>query len=62
MMRFFVNEEVANTRFAICENCDSFDKENAMCKECGCFMKYKTKMTLSECPKGKWRKEECLLN
>jgi len=44
----------AHERYAICEKCPRFFKITAQCKECGCFMKIKTKMPDQECPLGKW--------
>ena len=49
-----VSEDVANGRFAICETCPSLLKVTSQCKECGCFMKLKTKLPAAVCPLGKW--------
>jgi hypothetical protein len=52
--RIFVSEEIATSRFSICQSCDQFLLESNRCKMCGCFMKYKTKVNLAKCPAGKW--------
>lgn len=55
---FFVNDETAEKRMAICRQCEFFKESTAQCTKCGCFMNYKSKMKSSECPVGKWKKEE----
>jgi hypothetical protein len=49
-----VSEEEATARMSICEECPSLLKATRQCKECGCFMKLKTKLKKAECPLGKW--------
>lgn len=49
-----VSEEQAISRYSICEQCPSLIKFTHQCKECGCFMKLKTKLEKAECPLGKW--------
>lgn len=44
----------ANERLAICFECDRFYKPTRQCKECGCFMKVKTRISTASCPLGKW--------
>lgn len=41
-------------RFAICQVCPRFFKPTGQCKECGCFMRIKTRMPDQACPLGKW--------
>ena len=41
-------------RIRICYRCDSFDIVTEKCKECGCFMRYKTKLKTAKCPLKKW--------
>lgn len=38
----------------ICSLCNSFDKENQVCQECGCWMKIKWYLPFVDCPLGKW--------
>ena len=45
-------------RYEICKSCPSFNKKFKLCKECGCFMPLKTKLTIADCPLGKWTVEE----
>ena len=46
--------EEASRRLEICEACPSLLRFTHQCKECGCFMKLKTKLSNAECPLGKW--------
>jgi len=46
--------ESARKRIDICEACPSLFKATKQCKECGCFMNLKTKLTQAVCPIGKW--------
>jgi len=48
------SEEEASARMAICEGCPSLLRVTHQCKECGCFMKMKTKLKTAACPLGKW--------
>lgn len=50
----FVSKEEQQKRLSICEECEFFEKVNGRCKQCGCFMKVKTKFNISECPVQKW--------
>lgn len=49
-----VAEDISSARYAICEACPSLLKATKQCKECGCFMKLKTKLAGAVCPIGKW--------
>ena len=49
-----VSEEEATARMRICEECPSLLRVTYQCKECGCFMKLKTKLKNAECPLKKW--------
>ena len=40
-------------RWAICQACPERTDANR-CKQCGCFMKLKTKIKAAKCPIGKW--------
>ena len=50
----YADEETANRRMAICEQCPRLLKTTKQCKECGCFMALKTKLQNATCPIGKW--------
>ena len=50
----FTTKEKAAERLNICKSCDRIIKVTLTCKECGCFMKVKTKLETSKCPKNKW--------
>ena len=45
----------ADDRLTICKSCDRFDHEKKQCKECMCFMEFKTLIPNVECPIGKWK-------
>lgn len=53
-------QEEINTRYQICLNCDSFDKQNSQCNICGCNINNKkifmNKLAWSDqqCPINKW--------
>lgn len=53
-----VPEEVSKERFKTCLKCPKLQHPLLTCSECGCFMKVKTKVSISECPLGKWGKYE----
>lgn len=48
------DEDIAQKRINICEVCPQLLKVTYQCKECGCFMKLKTKLKEAVCPLGKW--------
>lgn len=48
------SKEKAQKRYDICSDCELFDKAFGRCTSCGCFMKLKTTLEISKCPKGKW--------
>jgi len=50
------DEDIVNRRWDICKACPELTASNR-CKQCGCFMKVKTKIATSRCPIGKWEKE-----
>ncbi len=50
----FVDEETREKRYEICKSCDQLISLTAQCKECGCFMRLKTKLKPATCPLGKW--------
>ena len=50
------DEDIVNRRWDICKACPELTASDR-CKQCGCFMKVKTKIATSSCPIGKWEKE-----
>ena len=52
--KFNSDETLSTKRYEICEGCPRFFKITKQCKECGCFMPIKTKLTEAVCPLGKW--------
>lgn len=55
---FKKRKEISEQRLEICRKCDSFNHENSQCKECGCFMEYKTLLPYVSCPLDKWKEYE----
>jgi len=49
-----VPEETQQQRYAICTSCELLNTVTKTCAACGCFMKLKTKLPHSFCPKDKW--------
>ena len=48
------DRELIESRLAICNTCEFFNKRLAKCKQCGCFMKLKTTLRRASCPVHKW--------
>jgi len=55
-----VPESIQLQRLSICEACPHLNKALYTCKQCGCFMKLKTRLAAAECPleDKKWGKYE----
>tara|TARA_R100000742_G_C4272678_1_gene91965 strand:+ start:1281 stop:1604 length:324 start_codon:yes stop_codon:yes gene_type:complete len=51
---FFVSDEVLKKRITICQSCEHYDFEQHRCKECGCPLGMKAKISLESCPIGAW--------
>jgi hypothetical protein len=49
-----IDESHAEGRMAICRECPLLIKGLDQCKECGCFMQFKTKLEAAKCPLGNW--------
>jgi hypothetical protein len=49
-----VTEDVIQSRLAICRECDRFIKATQQCRECGCIMPLKTRLSNASCPIEKW--------
>tara|TARA_R110002020_G_scaffold154369_1_gene334006 strand:- start:2 stop:190 length:189 start_codon:yes stop_codon:yes gene_type:complete len=52
LKRKLISEDVDH-RWAVCQACPELTTTNR-CKQCGCFMKLKTKMKGAVCPLEKW--------
>lgn len=50
----YADKETAVSRAKVCNTCDRLFRATFSCKECGCFMKAKVKLTDATCPLGKW--------
>jgi predicted Zn-ribbon and HTH transcriptional regulator len=47
-------ESVVVIRLKTCDECPRLYRPTQQCKECGCFVKAKSRIKNSECPLGKW--------
>jgi hypothetical protein len=47
-------EEESEKRFNICLECPEIINTTKQCKQCGCFMRAKTKLKNATCPLNKW--------
>jgi hypothetical protein len=49
-----VDQDVADKRMSICNECEFIYPISKTCKKCSCIMTLKTKLPNAECPIGKW--------
>ena len=56
MNKFFVPNEVYEDRITICKSCIYYFKPTGTCKDCGCFMKIKARLSTMGCSQKKWEK------
>lgn len=49
-----VTQDVVDQRLSICQQCDRFIAKTSQCRECGCIMAMKTRVTIATCPLKKW--------
>ncbi len=49
-----VDPSIQENRLSICYACPLYNKESGQCMDCGCFLKIKTSLPSSRCPKGHW--------
>ena len=50
-------QDVALERERVCRMCPSLVYLTFSCKECGCFMKIKTRLAKMKCPLDKWKEQ-----
>jgi hypothetical protein len=50
----YIEKTESDKRMDICLSCPELIKLTQTCKECGCFMKAKTRLAEASCPIGKW--------
>jgi hypothetical protein len=53
-----VSQSIAVQRMKTCRACTDFISLTSMCKNCGCYMPFKTKLKGSVCPKDYWPSKE----
>jgi hypothetical protein len=56
MNKFFVPNEIYEERMSICKSCVFYFKPTGTCKDCGCFMKIKSRLATMSCSQKKWMK------
>jgi hypothetical protein len=49
-----LDNKAAIERAKVCASCERLFSPTWTCKECGCFMKVKTRVASASCPLGKW--------
>jgi hypothetical protein len=49
-----VDDEEYTNRMSICQSCDNYIHLTHQCRECGCVMNFKAKLSGSSCPIKKW--------
>lgn len=52
----FLHEKyaVADARLNVCKSCSEYVEATTQCKQCGCFMRFKTMLPNAKCPLSKW--------
>ena len=56
IQKFVVDDSVREERMAICNSCEFLFEPTMQCKQCGCFVKAKTRFKHFSCPLEKWKK------
>ena len=56
MNKFFVPNKIYKERIAICKDCIFYFRPTGTCKDCGCFMKVKARLSQMSCSQKKWTK------
>ena len=49
-----IEKDLIENRMSLCNACPELIKVAKVCKQCGCHMPTKVKLTNSFCPIGKW--------
>ena len=52
----YLEKEIQEERYEICEGCSEFIKILRLCNVCKCYMPAKTLFNKSKCPKSYWNK------
>lgn len=48
------DQELIESRLAICNQCEWLHKRLQKCRKCGCFMALKSTLKQAKCPLEKW--------
>lgn len=49
-----VEEAEVTRRLTLCHRCELFLRPQQRCSQCGCYMKFKSRLRSQSCPVGKW--------
>jgi|CXWL01.1.fsa_nt_gi hypothetical protein len=49
-----VDEPTREARLACCQACADYRASDDRCLACGCFVRIKAAITVTDCPRGKW--------
>jgi hypothetical protein len=49
-----VSNEEYTDRINLCQNCDNYIRLTHQCRECGCIMNVKARLSAASCPIKKW--------
>lgn len=52
--KIFTSDSEKKRRYDICQSCEHFEASSKRCKQCGCYMEYKTGFSAAQCPVNKW--------
>ena len=50
----YISSDIFKKRLSVCKNCPLFIKITNQCRQCGCFMNLKAKLSHASCPIGNW--------
>jgi len=51
----YVDNFEKKRRFNICNGCKYYKPKKRRCKQCGCFLRWKTLLKSQQCPEGYWK-------
>jgi hypothetical protein len=54
--RIKADDSIKKSRLSFCASCEYYRPQDERCshEKCGCFVKFKTWLSASKCPAGKW--------
>lgn len=51
----FVTTDVEKSRLTECRRCPAYNKRFHQCRDCGCLLMFKAKLSSTLCPRRKWK-------